>query len=167
MIADCNSDVKDFSILDNKLQKKGNDIIRIDGKLEAGDVAYTKDNSNNEIKVTYTDISDQRDRLARIWLDTNKKSYNLNQLYLKADTKLWNKYHKVINSICYNANFIETNEVMPLPPKSLSARLCNILTPGCLQTRVAAEAGGSKKRAKKTRKQRKHRNSKRNNKKLH
>lgn len=53
------------------------------------------------------------------------------------------------------------------PPKSMTATVCDALTPGCLsrRSRVHAESGGSKKRAKKTRKQRKHRNLKRNHKK--
>ena len=60
-------------------------------------------------------------------------------------------------------------ELDKLPPQqSLAKTVCNAFTRGCLKTqRVAAEAGGSKKRERKTRKQRKKRNSKRNNKKLH
>jgi hypothetical protein len=53
------------------------------------------------------------------------------------------------------------------PEDSFSKKICDALTPGCFKTRsrVHAESGGSKKRAKKTRKQRKHRNLKRNHKK--
>jgi hypothetical protein len=54
-------------------------------------------------------------------------------------------------------------------PESMTSKVCDAITPGCLKTRknnrVYADAGGSKKCAKKTRKQRRHRNSKRNNKK--
>lgn len=51
--------------------------------------------------------------------------------------------------------------------QSMTAKVCDALTPECLKTRIRvyADAGGSKKRAKKTRKQRKPRNSKRNHKK--
>jgi hypothetical protein len=150
--------------------------------------ANTNTRSLNNIKIEKDDLNNFMDRLISYALEQNppvtlvnqdifvnaekyRKKYKDNFYKLQKDNNYYGAH--ISGESGYYAiseepgGYIHWLKSKPLPPQqSITAKVCDAFTPGCLKTtrnnKVYADAGGSKKRVKKTRKQRKPRNSKRN-----